>query len=72
MCVCAVISNTLLSRRGSPAATKKLFNEDKGESNRAKLNRLSATRLTTGKLNLNDCRDIIYLTFTLVLLQREC
>ena len=48
--MCAVISNTLLSRRGSPAANKKLFNEDKGESNRAKLNRLSATRLTTGKL----------------------
>ena len=47
--MCAVISNTLLSRRGSPAASKKLFNEDKGESNRAKLNRLSATRLTTGR-----------------------
>ena len=49
--MCAVLSNTLLSRRGSPAASKKLFNEDKGESNRAKLNRLSATRLTTGKLS---------------------
>ena len=47
--MCAVLSNTLLSRRGSPAASKKLFNDDKGESNRAKLNRLSATRLTTGR-----------------------